>query len=72
MAKKSKKKRNKTYQGWDAASPEPTVHRIKAVQRSKFGQWRYENRKPIKIWLIILAVLGVIAFIISGIVGFFI
>lgn len=37
------------YTGEDAAAPiEPVVHRYKAVDRGKFGQWWFEKKKIIK------------------------
>lgn len=65
MANKSKKKRNKQYRGADAAITKPTVTRLSAANRSKFGQWWFDHKrvaKPVSIatavaagagWLII-------------------
>jgi len=73
MANKSKK-RNKKYTGWDAApaATPPTVHRVKAVQRSKSGQWVHEHKKPIRIWSILAAALTVLLLIISGLISLFV
>lgn len=60
MAQRNKKKRNKVYRGEDAAAPAtPTVHRYKAVKRSKLGQWWHEKKrfaKPVAITSIIVIV----------------
>jgi hypothetical protein len=42
---KQKKKRNKSYTGKDAAVVKPVITRISAANRSKIGQWWYENKK---------------------------
>lgn len=58
---KQKKKRNKAYSGADAASASPTVTRISAVNRSKFGQWWFDNKKvvrPIAIAAVVVIVVG--------------
>ena len=46
---KVKKKRNKKYTGADAAATRPTITRVQAVNRSKLGQWLFENQKMLKI-----------------------
>lgn len=49
---KQKKKRTKRYQGDEAiasVSTQPVIHRVKAVDRGRFGQWWFEKKKPIKI-----------------------
>lgn len=53
---KQKKKRNKTYSGVDAAMTRPVITRISAVNRSKTGQWWFENKKRLKPILIATAV----------------
>lgn len=56
MANKAKKKRNKAYTGVDAAVTRPTVTKISAVQRTKFGQWWFDHKriaKPI-IWTTVI------------------
>lgn len=45
---KNKKKRNKSYTGKDAAVVKPVITKIKAVNRSKVGQWWFEKKKIIK------------------------
>lgn len=58
---KQKKKRNKVYTGVDAAATRPTITRISAVNRSKIGQWWYDNKRivrPIAITTIIVIVAG--------------
>lgn len=60
---KHKKKRTKRYTGEDAAIPtssQPTIHRVQAVDRGKFGQWWYEKKRAIRIGSIAT---GVVAFI---------
>ena len=69
---KQKKRRNKQYTGWDSAQSTPTVHRVKAVKRSKFGQWRHDHRTAIKYWGIALLVILGLVLIIGGIVSLFI
>jgi len=60
MANKVKKKRNKQYTGVDAAITKPSVTRISAANRSKFGQWWFERKRILKPVLITTAiVLGV-------------
>ena len=66
---KNKKKRNKAYTGVDAAMTRPNITRIEAVNRSKIGQWWFDNKKIakpiIRIALIVLAVIVIIIGIIS-------
>jgi hypothetical protein len=45
---KHKKKRNKTYTGVDAAITQPIITRISAANRSKLGQWWYDNKRIAK------------------------
>ena len=60
MANKTKKKRNKQYRGQDAAMSRPSVTRISAANRSKFGQWWFERKRILKPVLIGVAiVLGI-------------
>ncbi len=60
MANKTKKKRNKQYRGVDAALTKPSVTRISAANRSKFGQWWFERKRILKPVLITVAIaLGV-------------
>lgn len=68
---KVKKKRNKKYSGVDAANNRPTVIKMQAVSRSKFGQWFYERKTIIKTGGIILLVVAAIVIVISGIVSLF-
>jgi len=58
---KNKKKRNKIYTGADAAITKPIITRIEAVNRSKIGQWWFDNKKMLKP---ILIVIGIVIFII--------
>jgi len=57
MANKSKKKRNKKYQGADAAVTRPSVTRIQAANRSKLGQWWFERKRVLKPILITAAII---------------
>ena len=68
---KVKKKRNKKYTGADAAATRPTITRVQAVNRSKLGQWLFENQKMLKMIRNVLLIGLVIAIIISGIVSLF-
>ena len=68
---KVKKKRNKKYTGADAAATRPTITRDQAVNRSKLGQWLFENQKMLKMIRNILLIGLVVAIIISGIVSLF-
>ena len=68
---KVKKKRNKKYTGADAAATRPTITRVQAVNRSKLGQWLFENQKMLKMIRNILLIGLVVAIIISGIVSLF-
>lgn len=49
---KQKKKRNKSYTGKDAAVTRPVITRIKANNRSKLGQWWFDNKTKLKPTLI--------------------
>ena len=69
MAKK--KKRNKKYTGADAAATRPTITRVQAVNRSKLGQWLFENQKMLKMIRNVLLIGLVIAIIVSGIISLF-
>ncbi len=68
---KVKKKRNKKYTGADAAATRPTITRVQAVNRSKLGQWLFENQKMLKMTRNILLIGLIVAIIISGIVSLF-
>ena len=68
---KVKKKRNKKYTGADAAATRPTITRVQAVNRSKLGQWLFENQKMLKMIRNILLIGLIVAIIISGIVSLF-
>lgn len=60
MANKQKKKRNKVYQGAEAAVVRPTVTKITAVNRSKVGQWWFDHKRIAKPVLITAAVAAAI------------
>jgi len=64
MAQRNKKKRNKVYTGADAAAQGPTIHRYKAVQRSKLGQWWHEKKRVVKIVSITAIILLIIVWLI--------
>ena len=64
MANKAKKKRNKKYQGADAAVTKPSVTRVTAVNRSKIGQYWFDNKKILKPVLIGVGVVALIAWFI--------
>lgn len=64
MANKAKKKRNKKYQGVDAAVTKPSVTRVSAVSRSKIGQYWFDNKKILKPVLIGSAVVALIVWFI--------
>lgn len=68
MANKVKKKRNKQYAGVDAAVTRPSVTRISAANRSKFGQWWFERKRILKPVLITLAVVIVVIWLILELV----
>lgn len=68
---RQKKKRNKRYTGADAAQTGPVVHRYEAVERSRFGQWWYENKAKARIGGIVALVIAAIVVLISGVVGLF-
>jgi hypothetical protein len=66
MANKVKKKRNKQYQGVDAAVTRPTITRLSAANRSKIGQWWFERKRILRPVLIGVAIaIGVIWLIIE-------
>lgn len=58
---KNRKKRNKVYKGVDASLDRPVITRISATNRSKVGQWWFENKARLKP---ILIAAGIIIFII--------
>jgi len=68
MANKVKKKRNKQYTGIDAAVTKPSVTRISAANRSKFGQWWFERKRILKPVLITTAIVIAVAWLIFELV----
>jgi len=58
---KNKKKRNKIYTGADAAITKPIITRISAANRSKVGQWWFDNKRIAKP---ILITSGIVIFLI--------
>lgn len=70
MSQKTKKKRNKKYQGADAAITRPTVTRITAANRSKIAQWWFEKKRiarPILIGVGVVTILVWLGFEIARI-----
>jgi len=65
MANKQKKKRNKVYQGADAAVTRPVITKVSAVNRSKVGQWWFDHKRIARP---VLIGTGVVAFVIVLIV----
>lgn len=62
---KQKKKRNKRYQGAEAAKVRPTVTRVKAVNRNRLSQWWFERKriaKPILITAAVVIALAILLF----------
>jgi hypothetical protein len=68
MANKQKKKRNKVYQGNDAAVTRPTVTKISAVQRSWVGQWWFDHKRIARPVLIAAAVIIAVVILIIELV----
>ena len=68
MANKVKKKRNKQYRGVDAAITKPSVTRISAANRSKFGQWWFERKRVLKPVLITGAIVIAVTWLIIELV----
>lgn len=68
MANKQKKKRNKVYRGVDAALDRPVVTRISAANRSKLGQWWFDNKRIAKPILIISGVVIAIIWLIAELI----
>lgn len=68
MANKQKKKRNKVYQGSDAAITRPTVTRISAVHRSKLQQWWLDHKRIVRPVAITVAIVAVIVILIIELV----
>lgn len=65
---KNKKKRNKVYQGTDAAITRPVITRISAVNRSKIGQWWFDNKAVAVPILKTAAIVAVVIIIIIEII----
>jgi len=68
MSKKAKK-RNKKYTGVGSTSQTPVVTRIVASNRSKFGQWWFENKKLIKTVATVFIIIATLVLIIVEIVS---
>lgn len=68
MANKQKKKRNKVYTGADAAVTRTTVTRISAVNRSKIGQWWFDNKRIARPVLIVSGIVIVVGWLIYEII----
>ncbi|MFZ2125241.1 MAG: hypothetical protein WA087_03830 [Candidatus Saccharimonadales bacterium] len=65
---KNKKKRNKVYQGVDAAMTRPVITRVSAVNRSRLGQWWFDRKATMVPMLKIAGVVFVIILIIFEII----
>lgn len=59
---KVKKKRNKTYQGANAAITRPTVTRMTAANRNAISQWWFEKKRLAKP-IIIAVLVGIVVII---------
>lgn len=61
---KSKKKRNKRYQGSEASLERPVVVKVSAANRNKLAQWWFDHKKIAKPVLIgggvVILVIGLI------------
>lgn len=68
---KQKKKRNKAYTGADAAVTRPVITRISAANRSRFGQWWFDNKRVLKPVLITSGVVLALIIIIIELVRIF-
>ena len=71
MANKQKKKRNKVYTGADAAVTRPVVTKISAVQRTRVGQWWFDNKRIARPVIIAVLIVAGITIMIIGIVSIF-
>lgn len=67
---KQKKKRSKVYSGSMAAS-RPAVTRVQAVNRSKIGQWWFDNKRIAKPVAAVIGIIAGLIIVIIGIVGIF-
>jgi hypothetical protein len=68
MANKQKKKRNKVYQGAEAAVTRSTVTKITAANRSQLGQWWFDHKRIARPILIAAAVVAIIVILIIELV----
>lgn len=66
---KQKKKRNKQYSGVGSTSSQPTVTKITAVNRTRLGQWWFENKKLIKTVATALIVIATLILIVVEIIN---
>jgi len=66
---KQKKKRNKVYTGAGSTAVQPTITRVSAVERSKIGQWWFDNKRIAKPVLIAAGVVLLLALIIWQIIS---
>ena len=71
MANKQKKKRNKVYTGVDAAVTRPVVTKISAVQRTRVGQWWFDNKRIARPVIIAVLVAAGITILVIGTVSIF-
>lgn len=68
MSKKKPKKRNKQYQGADAAS-QPTVHRYTVEPKGPVSEWWQEKKKPVKVFSIAALILSFLGIIATGLIS---
>lgn len=68
---KQKKKRNKKYTGVDAATKRPSITRVSAVNRSRFGQWRHDHQRQLSIARTVVIIIVALIIIVSGVMSLF-
>ena len=68
MSAKNKKKRNKQYQGADAAVTKHVITRVTAADRSQSAQWWFDHKRVVKPILVALGIVIVIVVIIVELV----
>lgn len=68
---KTKKKRGKKYQGQEASKKHVTVTHIQAANRTKVGQWWFDNKRVAKPVLIASGVVGLLIVMILEIISIF-
>jgi hypothetical protein len=68
---RTKKKRNKRYQGADARLTTPTVMRVSAEERSALKEWWLTYGRIVRIAAIAAGILLILVITVVGIVGLF-